>query len=112
MFLDYGLAMADPVEMTLGWRFAGAGTFLIGLKMLEHCSALPTSGGMYHWSADLGGPTWVWFTAWLNIVGPAAAIADVWLIPYGLHPVSVPHEIWKPPWEVAEENPVSLNTNP
>jgi amino acid transporter len=45
--------------------------------MAELCSALPTSGGMYHWSAELGGPMWAWFTAWLNIVGLVAAIAGI-----------------------------------
>jgi amino acid transporter len=45
--------------------------------MAELCSALPTSGGMYHWSAELGGPTWAWFTDWLNIVGLITAIAGI-----------------------------------
>jgi hypothetical protein len=32
---------------------------------------------MYHWSAELGGPLWAWFTAWLNIVGLIAAMAGI-----------------------------------
>jgi amino acid transporter len=74
---DYGLTMGGPLEMTLGWPLATAGTLLVTLSMAELCSALPTSGGMYHWSAELGGPTWAWFTAWLNIVGLIAAIAGI-----------------------------------
>ncbi len=74
---DYGLTMGGPLEMTLGWPLATAGTLLVALSMAELCSALPTSGGMYHWSAELGGPTWAWFTAWLNIVGLIAAIAGI-----------------------------------
>jgi amino acid transporter len=74
---DYGLTMGGPLEMTLGWPLATAGTLLVALSMGELCSALPTSGGMYHWSAELGGPTWAWFTAWLNIVGLIAAIAGI-----------------------------------
>lgn len=74
---DYGLTMAGPLEMTLGWPLATAGTLLVALSMAELCSALPTSGGMYHWSAELGGPMWAWFTAWLNIVGLIAAIAGI-----------------------------------
>jgi len=74
---DYGLNMGGPLEMTLGWPLATAGTLLVALSMGELCSALPTSGGMYHWSAELGGATWAWFTAWLNIVGLIAAIAGI-----------------------------------
>ncbi len=74
---DYGLTMGGPREMTLGWPLATAGTLLVALSMAELCSALPTSGGMYHWSAELGGPLWAWFTAWLNIVGLVAAIAGI-----------------------------------
>ena len=73
----YGLTMGGPLEMTLGWPLATAGTLLVTLSMAELCSALPTSGGMYHWSAELGGPTWAWFTAWLNIVGLITAIAGI-----------------------------------
>ena len=74
---DYGLSMGGPREMTLGWPIATIGTLLVALSMGELCSALPTSGGMYHWSAELGGPLWAWFTAWLNIVGLIAAMAGI-----------------------------------
>jgi amino acid transporter len=74
---DYGLTMGGPLEMTLGWPLATVGTLLVALSMAELCSALPTSGGMYHWSAELGGPNWAWFTAWFNIVGLVAAIAGI-----------------------------------
>jgi amino acid transporter len=74
---DYGLTMGGPLEMTLGWPLATAGTLVVALSMAELCSALPTSGAMYHWSAELGGPMWAWFAAWLNIVGLIAAIAGI-----------------------------------
>ncbi len=74
---DYGLTMGGPLEMTLGWPLVTVGTLLVALSMAELCSALPTSGGMYHWSAELGGPMWAWFTAWLNIVGLVACIAGI-----------------------------------
>ena len=31
----------------------------------------------WRWSAELGGPTWAWFTALLNIVGLVAALAAI-----------------------------------
>jgi amino acid transporter len=73
----YGLSMGGPLEMTLGWPVATVGTLFVALSMAELCSALPTSGGMYHWAAELGGPMWAWFAAWLNIVGLVAAIAGI-----------------------------------
>lgn len=69
--------MGGPLEMTLGWPIVTVGTLFVALSMAELCSALPTSGGMYHWSAELGGPMWAWFTAWLNIVGLVAMIAGI-----------------------------------
>lgn len=74
---DYGLTMGGPLEMSLGWPIVSLGTLMVALSMAELCSALPTSGGMYHWSATLGGPTWAWFTAWFNIVGLVAAMAGI-----------------------------------
>jgi Amino acid permease len=74
---DYGLSMGGPRQMTLGWPLATVGTLLITLSMAELCSAFPTSGGMIHWSATLAGPTWAWFTAWLNIVGLVTVIAGI-----------------------------------
>ncbi|HEX4486485.1 MAG TPA: amino acid permease [Terriglobales bacterium] len=74
---DYGLSMGGPREMTLGWPIATFGTLLVALSMAELCSAFPTSGGMVHWSEELGGPLWAWFTAWLNLVGLITAIAGI-----------------------------------
>ncbi len=74
---DYGLQMGGPLEMTLGWPLVTLGTLVIALSMAELCSALPTSGGTYHWSAELGGPTWAWFTALLNIIGLVTVLAGI-----------------------------------
>jgi len=74
---DYGLSMGGPLEMTLGWPLVTAGTLLVALSMAELSSAIPTSGAMYHWSAELGGPTWAWFTAWFNIIGLITVIVGI-----------------------------------
>ncbi len=73
----YGLEMGGPLEMTLGWPLATVFTLTVAVSMGELCSAYPTSGGMYHWAADLGGPAWGWFVAWLNIFGLVAAQAGI-----------------------------------
>jgi amino acid transporter len=73
----YGLEMGGPLEMTLGWPLATIATLAIACSMAELCSAYPTSGAMYHWAADLGGPAWGWFVAWFNIFGLIAAQAGI-----------------------------------
>jgi len=73
----YGLEMGGPLEMTLGWPLATVFTLAVAASMAELCSAYPTSGAMYHWAADLGGPAWGWFAAWLNIFGLVAAQAGI-----------------------------------
>ena len=73
----YGLEMGGPLEMTLGWPLATVFTLTVAASMAELCSAYPTSGAMYHWAADLGGPAWGWFVAWFNIFGLIAAQAGI-----------------------------------
>src|SRR5260370_11723680 len=72
-----GLTAGGPLEMTLGWPLVTVGTLTVALSMAELCSALPTSGAMYHWSAELGGPNWAWFTAWFNIIGLVTCVAGI-----------------------------------
>ncbi len=83
----YGLAKGGPLEMALGWPIVVLFTMAVAVSMAELASAFPTSGGMYHWSAALGGPGWGWFTAWFNIVGLIAALAG---IDYGCARFAVP----------------------
>jgi amino acid transporter len=73
----YGLEMGGPLEMSLGWPIATLFTLTIACSMAELCSAYPTSGAMYHWAADLGGPAWGWYVASLNIIGLIAAQAGI-----------------------------------
>ena len=73
----YGLEMGGPLEMSLGWPLATVFTLTVAASMAELCSAYPTSGAMYHWAADLGGPGWGWFVAWFNIFGLIAAMAGI-----------------------------------
>ncbi|CAN6330431.1 unnamed protein product [Urochloa humidicola] len=76
-----GLVFGGPAAMTLGWFVAGAFTMAVGLSMAEICSAFPTSGGLYYWSARLAGDRWApfaaWITGWFNIVGQWAGTASV-----------------------------------
>src|SRR5258706_15164430 len=73
----YGLAKGGPREMALGWPIVAFFSLMVAASMGELASAFPTSGGMYHWSAALGGPAWGWLTAWLNILGLITALAGI-----------------------------------
>ena len=74
---DYGLRMGGPLEMTLGWPIVAFFTMFVVLSMAELASSLPTSGSMYHWSCELGGKGWGWFTAWFIILGYTTALAGI-----------------------------------
>jgi amino acid transporter len=73
----YGFEMGGPLEMTLGWPVATFFMLIIACSMAELCSAYPTSGAMYHWAADLGGPAIGWFVGLFNIIGLIAAQAGI-----------------------------------
>ncbi|HZO89666.1 MAG TPA: amino acid permease [Chthonomonadaceae bacterium] len=72
-----GLNSGGPVVMGIGWPLVTLFVLFIAASMGELASAIPTSGALYHWSSLLGGPTWGWLTAWLNLIGLVAAIAGI-----------------------------------
>ncbi len=44
-----------PIDMNIGWPLVGIMVIIVGLAMAEVCSSYPTAGGLYYWSAKLGG---------------------------------------------------------
>ena len=52
--------------------------------MAQVASAFPTAGGLYHWSAILGGTGWGWATAWFNLGGLVFVTAAVNVGAYSL----------------------------
>jgi amino acid transporter len=73
----YGLTLGGPIEMTVGWPLVSVMTLLVAASLAELASAYPTAGALYHWAAILGGPSFGWLTAWLNLVGQVAVVAGV-----------------------------------
>ena len=76
----YGMNTGGPVVMTIGWPLVGIFVTLVGLAMAEVCSSYPTAGGLYYWSAKLGGksgPAWSWFTGWFNLLGQIGVTAGI-----------------------------------
>jgi amino acid permease (GABA permease) len=79
-----GMDAGGPRAITLGWIIVGALVLCIGAAMGEICSAYPTAGGLYYWSARLAKTNkaaWSWATGWFNLVGQIAVTAS---IDYGL----------------------------
>ena len=75
-----GAAYGGPLVVTLGWIIVGFFALLVGMSMGEICSAYPTAGGLYYWSAKLArknGELWSWFTGWFNFIGQIGVIASV-----------------------------------
>ncbi|MFG2820146.1 amino acid permease [Kitasatospora sp. NPDC048365] len=75
-----GLNTGGPAVITWGWPLVGLLTLCVGMAMAEICSAFPTAGGLYYWSAKLArrnGPAAAWFTGWCNFMGQVAVTAGV-----------------------------------
>jgi amino acid transporter len=78
---QYGLLHGGPPVMVWGWLLVGVLVLFAGLSMAEICSAYPTAGGLYYWSAKLApgnsAPLWSWFTGWFNLLGQVAVTASI-----------------------------------
>ncbi|HEX8105500.1 MAG TPA: amino acid permease [Solirubrobacteraceae bacterium] len=66
-----------PIAISWGWPLISIAILIIAFCMSELVSAYPTAGGIYWWSAELGGPAWGWFTGWFNLIGLIAVVASV-----------------------------------
>src|SRR5713226_4476209 len=76
----YGMNTGGPIIMNIGWPLVGIFVTLVGLSMAEVGSNFPTAGGLYYWSAKLGGkngPAWSWFTGWFNLLGQIGITAGI-----------------------------------
>ncbi len=75
-----GMVTSGPRVITIGWIVVGAFALLVGMAMGEICSAYPTAGGLYYWSAKLAkknAARWSWFTGYFNLIGQIGVIASV-----------------------------------
>lgn len=63
-----------------GWPLVTVMALTVAMSMGEVCSAYPTAGGLYYWSAKLAkrnAPLWSWTTGWFNLIGQIAITASV-----------------------------------
>src|SRR3984893_2139035 len=77
LLYGYGLKFAGPLVNSVGWPLVSVMTLMVALSMAEIASAYPTAGGLYFWAFRLGGRTWAWTTAWLNMIGQVAITAGI-----------------------------------
>lgn len=77
LLYGYGLKFAGPIINTVGWPLVSVFVLCIAASMAEIASAYPTAGGLYFWASRLGGKTWGWITAWLNMLGQITITAGI-----------------------------------
>src|SRR5947199_6161033 len=77
LLYGYGLKFAGPLANSVGWPLVSVFTLAVAASMAEIASAYPTAGGLYFWSFRLGGRTWAWTTAWLNMIGQITITAGI-----------------------------------
>src|SRR6266498_3180140 len=75
--LQLGVGAVGGAAAGVVWPVGVAFSLIVALCMAEVASAFPTAGGLYHWSAILGGKGWGWATAWFNLVGLLFVVASV-----------------------------------
>src|SRR5881409_2220643 len=77
LLFGYGLKFAGPIINSVGWPVVSLFTLCVAASMAELASAYPTAGGLYFWAFRLGGKTWAWVTAWLNMIGQITITAGI-----------------------------------
>ena len=82
--LQLGVSAVGGAAAGIVWPLGVAFSLVVALSMAQVASAFPTAGGLYHWSAILGGKGWGWATAWFNLAGLVFVTAAVNVGAYGL----------------------------
>src|SRR4051795_13354663 len=75
-----------PVAISWGWPIISAFILIIAFCMSELASSYPTAGGIYWWSAKLGGPGWGWINGWVELLGRDALLPPGRSLPRPLQP--------------------------
>src|SRR5215469_7677415 len=79
-----GFCSVGGAAIGLGWPLVSLFALAVAATMGQLASTFPTAGGLYHWSAILGGKGWGWATAWFNLGGLVFVTAAVNVGAYGL----------------------------
>ena len=82
--LQLGVSAVGGAAAGIVWPLGVGFSLVVALCMAQVASAFPTAGGLYHWSAILGGRGWGWATAWFNLGGLVFVTAAVNVGAYSL----------------------------
>ncbi|BGP56224.1 hypothetical protein JCM8202_005773 [Rhodotorula sphaerocarpa] len=78
---ELGMTNGGSGVMSCGWIFVSFMTMFVALSMAEVVSAVPTSGGPYHWAALLSRPQHSAFisylTGWYNCLGQVSVTTGI-----------------------------------
>jgi len=72
-----GFCSVGGASIGIGWPLVCLFSLCVAATMGQIASAFPTAGGLYHWSAILGGRGWGWVTAWFNLAGLVTVLAAI-----------------------------------
>ena len=75
--LQLGVSAVGGAAAGIVWPLGVGFSLVVALCMAQIASAFPTAGGLYHWSAILGGRGWGWATGWFNLGGLVFVTAAV-----------------------------------
>jgi amino acid transporter len=78
-----GLFSVGGAAIGIGWPVCCLFSLAVAATMAHVASAFPTAGGLYHWSAILGGRGWGWATAWFNLFGLVTVLSAINVGIYG-----------------------------
>lgn len=71
------LSAGGGASIGIGWPVGAVFSLIVAAAMAQISSSYPTSGGLYHWGAILGGKGYGWATAWFNLLGLIFVLASV-----------------------------------
>lgn len=79
--LNFPLDAAGHVGIVWAWAVGSVMVWSVAACLAEMSSAMPTSGGLYYFSARLASPRWAplfsWWTGWMNVTGQVALVSSI-----------------------------------
>lgn len=79
--LVFPLTYGGHVGIVWGWFTASVFVWAVAASLAELCSAMPTCGGLYYWSARLAPRRYsafaAWLTGWTNVIGQLALVCSI-----------------------------------
>ncbi|KAJ3557265.1 hypothetical protein NP233_g11789 [Leucocoprinus birnbaumii] len=77
----FPLVAAGHLGVTIGWLIPSLFVICVALSLAELASAMPTSAGLYYFSAKLAPPDWAplisWITGWANVTGQVLLVCSI-----------------------------------